>query len=234
MSNSPVWLFDESNQVGVDYSDRDLAEGYDRQHEGFRDFQEEALKICETLGLSGDSIVLDIGCGTGGLSVHLAHKFKYVYAVDISEAMINILRSKISQQGIKNITPVQSGFLTYEHQGTDLDAIVSNIALHHLPDFWKQIALCRLHDILKPGGKLFLVDVVFGFLPREYRTSFEEWLNSMRSLAGPEMAEEAIVHVREEYSTWDWIMEGMLERAGFCINSKTDIKQNMSAYLCTK
>ena len=234
MSNSPVWLFDESTQVGVDYSNRKLVEDYDNQHEGFRDFKAEAYRISKDLGLSSDSVTLDMGCGTGGLSTHLANICRHVYAVDISVAMIDALRDKISRQGLRNITLVHSGFLTYEHQGSDLDAIISNIALHHLPDFWKQVALCRLHDLLKPGGKLFLSDVVFGFPPRDYRTSIEDWLNSMRSIAGSNMAEETIIHIRQEYSTWDWIITGMLERAGFRIDSKVEVVSNTCAYICSK
>ncbi len=137
MDNTPSWLFDESTLVGVDYTDRSLVEDYDNQHEGFRDFQQEARKIADDLGLSNNSIVLDIGCGTGGLSVHFARMCSHVYAVDISEAMIDILRGKILQHGLQNVTTVNAGFLTYEHHGTDLDAIISSIALHHLPDFWK-------------------------------------------------------------------------------------------------
>ncbi len=234
MKHPPEWLFDESTQVGVDYSNRNLVEDYDNQHKGFRDFQKEAYGISEDLGLSSKSVVLDIGCGTGGLSTHLAHICSHVYAVDISEAMIDILRGKISRQGLQNITPVHSGFLTYEHQDAELDAIISNIALHHLPDFWKQVALCRFYDLLKSGGKLFLADVVFGFPPEEYRTSIDNWLDSIGSLAGPEMAAETIVHVREEYSTWDWVMTGMLERACFSIDKKVDVMPNMCAYICSK
>lgn len=234
MANSPPWFFDESTHAGVDYTDRSLVEDYDKQHEGFRNFEKEAHGIAEALQLSGNSIVLDIGCGTGGLSIHLAHMCSHVYAVDISDAMIDILRAKISRHGLENITPVCSGFLTYEHRGTDLDAIISSVALHHLPDFWKQVALCRLHDFLKPGGKLFLVDVVFGFPPQDYRASIDNWLNSMRTIAGPKMAKESIVHVREEYSTWGWVIEEMLKRARFSIDSKAEVKPNVCAHICTK
>ncbi len=96
------------------------------------------------------------------------------------------------------------------------------------------MALCKFYDLLKPGGKFFLVDVVFGFSPGDYRTSIDDWLNSMKALAGPRMADETIVHVRDEYSTWDWIMTGMLERSGFNIESKVDVMQNMCAYICSK
>lgn len=234
MENNPSWLFDETIHVGVDYSDKELAQDYDNQHKEFRNFQQEAQRIAESIGLTQESNVLDIGCGTGGLSTHLASICKHVYAVDVSEAMIEVLQGKISQQGLKNVTPVCSGFLTYEHQGEGLDAIFSSISLHHLPDFWKQIVLCRFHDLLQPGGKLFIADVIFSFSPKDYQTSIDDWLNSMRAIAGPKIVDETIIHIREEYSTWDWIMQGMLERVGFSIDSKDDSMQNMCAYICTK
>lgn len=232
--NRPKWLFEESTQVGVDYTNEQLVADYDEQHEGFRDFEQEAQKIASALGLSKDSIVLDIGCGTGGLTTHLAQTCKHVYAVDVSEAMIAVLTGKISRQGLNNVSPVQSGFLTYSHKGESPDAIVASITLHHLPDFWKQIALCRLYDLLKPGGRMFLADVVFGFDPRTYRETIETWLDGMQDLAGPKMAEETVVHVRDEFSTWEWIMTGMLERAGFQIDDTFEIMPQMRAYVCSR
>ena len=235
MSNiRPKWLFNESVQVGVDYTDKDLVANYDKQHEGFRNFEKEAQKIITTLGLSKDSKVLDIGCGTGGLTTHLARTCKHVYAVDVSEAMIHILADKIRDQGLNNVSPVQAGFLTYQHEGEELDAIVANINLHHLPDFWKQIALYRLYDLLKPRGRMFLADVVFGFDPRNYLEVIDGWLGSMRDLAGLQMMDEAVVHVRDEFSTWEWVMTGMLERAGFQIDSNVEIMPHMRAYVCSK
>ncbi len=232
--NRPTWLFDESAQVGVDYTDEDLVAEYDKQHEGFRNFAQEAQKIATVLGLSEHSTVLDIGCGPGGLTTHLARMCRYVYAVDISGAMIAVLTDKIQNQGLNNINPVQSGFLTYQHEGEDLDGIVANINLHHLPDFWKQIALCRFHDLLKYGGRLFLADVVFGFDPRNYREAIDSWLDGMRDLAGPQMADETVVHVRDEFSTWEWVMTGMLERAGFQVDNEFEIMPHMRAYACSK
>lgn len=228
------WLFDESVHVGVDYSDEDLVADYDKHHEGFRDFDQEAKKIFAALDLSMDSIVLDIGCGTGGLATRLAQICKHVYAVDISEAMLAALTRKIYAQGLCNITTIQSGFLTYKHQGNALDAIIANITIHHLPDFWKQIALCKLFDLLKSGGRLFLADVVFEFDPRSYQKAIEDWLTGMEDIAGQNMADETVTHIREEFSTWEWIMKGMLERAGFRIESSFEIMQHVRAYVCSK
>jgi len=234
MTKAPEWLFNESDQVGVNYSNCALAEKYDSRHERFRDFHGEAGRIYKALNLSHDSIILDMGCGTGGISIHLARMCKHVYAVDISQAMIDIFRERLSQMGLNNTTTVCSGFLTYKHRGLRLDAVISNVALHHLPDFWKQVALCRFYEMLKLGGKLFLSDVVYGFPPRDSLASIETWLSSMKAMAGNAMTEETIIHVREEYSTWNWILKGMLERAHFHIDSRVETMDQMFAYTCSK
>lgn len=234
MKEGPKWLFDEFSQVGVDYTDENIVADYDREHERFRDFEQETNQIANGLELSKDSTVLDIGCGTGGLTMHLARICKHVYAVDASETMLSVLRGKIAKQGVKNVSLRQSGFLTYEHEGEEIDAIIVNITLHHLPDFWKQIALCRFYDLLKPSGRLFLADVVFGFDPRKYKEAIDAWLDHMRGVAGEQMAEESVVHVRDEFSTWEWIMTGMLERAGFKKDTELEIMPNLRAYVCSK
>jgi len=234
MNTNPEWYPDESIQVGVDYTDAELAADYDNQHERFRDFAKEAADIVATLDLNADATLLDIGCGTGGLTTHLAGVCRHVYAVDVSDVMLAMLNGKIEGQGLRNITTAQAGFLSYEHEGDALDAIVSNINFHHLPDFWKQLALCRFYDLLKPGGKLFMADVVFSFAPREAEQHIDTWVADMRETAGNQMADEAIVHVRDEFSTWNWIMTGLLERAGFTIDTEYEMMPHTRAYVCSK
>ncbi|MGA1870918.1 MAG: class I SAM-dependent methyltransferase [bacterium] len=234
MNNKSIWLFNESKSVGVNYFDKKLVREYDKEHEKFRNFEEEALKISDAVDLSKDSIILDIGCGTGGLTTHFSRICKHVYAVDPSDEMIGALKNKIQKQNLTNVTPIQSGFLSYDYLGESLDAVVANICLHHLPDFWKQVALYLFHKFLKPDGKLFLSDVVFDFKPQEYQKTINSWIDGMRSTAGNQMAEEAIIHIREEFSTWDWIMTGMLDRAGFHIDRNTEIMPHIRAYVCTK
>ncbi len=53
-----------------------------------------------------------------------------------------------SSAGLDNAEVVKAGFLTYEHQGRPADVIYSRYALQHIPDFWKGVALARLHAAL--------------------------------------------------------------------------------------
>jgi cyclopropane fatty-acyl-phospholipid synthase-like methyltransferase len=156
----------------------------------------------------------------GAFVIPAARVCRKVFAVDISQAMLDRCAEKASAAGLRNIEVCCAGFLTYEHKKDPVDAIISVAALHHLPDFWKAVALKRMYHMLKPGGKLFLFDVVFSFPVESYQSELDNWVNGMRRQAGQAMAEETVIHIRDEYSTFDWVMDGMIERAGFRTEQK--------------
>ena len=60
------------------------------------------------------------------------------------------------------------------------------------------------------------------------------WVRSIRKKAGPRLAEEAEVHLRKEFSTYDWVMEGLLRKAGFRINRKRTVEAFQTTYVCTR
>jgi SAM-dependent methyltransferase len=157
-----------------------------------------------------------------------------VHAVDVSPAMLAVCRKKAEQRGLANLETHCAGFLTYVHEDAPADAMVSVAALHHLPDFWKAVALRRMAKMLRPGGRLYLFDVVFSFCVDEAEQALDAWLGGIRAAAGDEMADEAVVHVRDEYSTFEWVLDGMLERAGFGIEEKIPGMANSIGYLCRK
>jgi putative AdoMet-dependent methyltransferase len=88
--------------------------------------------------------------------------------------------------------------------------------------------------MLKPSGRLFLFDVVFPSNMTGYETRFNSWIQSMADKAGSEFAAEAETHIRDEHSTFDWIMGGLLERAGFKIDQAEYADGFGASYLCTK
>jgi len=141
----------------------------------------------------------------------------------------------VSAAGLTNVEVVQAGFLTYGHDGEPVDFVYSRYALHHLPDFWKAIALCRIARMLRPGGVLRLWDVVYGFEPADAEQRIEAWITETmaadveRGWTRAELAE----HVRDEHSTFTWLLEPMIERAGFEIVDASHSASGMDArYLC--
>ena len=233
-ARGPAWLYDETKPCGVNYNNAILARLYDVHHGSFRDYRQEAANIVARLGVGPSATVIDMGCGTGAFALYAAGHCRMVHAVDVSAAMIRGTQRKARRMGLKNVEFHRGGFLTYEHRAEPADAISTVAALHHLPDFWKLIGLRRLASMLKPHGRLFLFDVVFSFEAGEYEQSIEQFIAKTHEQMGPRGRSESETHVRDEYSTCDWIMEGLLERAGFRVQTADYHGEFLASYLCTK
>lgn len=231
---NPGWRFDEMKSCGAKFNSIFYAGRYDKQHSKFRDYEKESQEIMSLLALEPHSTVMDMGCGTGAFTINAAKFYKKVYAVDISQAMLRCARKKAKKAGLNNIEFCHGGFLTYRHCVEPVDAIISVLVLHHLPDFWKLVALRRLGQMLKTGSKLYLFDVVFSFDVTNYESSFKGFIESMVSHTGDTMKSAMESHFSREYSTFGWIMEDMLEKAGFEINRADYREDFFAAYLCTK
>jgi len=233
MKSNPKWYYTEK-QAGVDYLDPKVAQGYNEEHQKFRNFPEEAQEIVRMLGITPQDTVLDFGCGTGGIALNLAKYSRKVIGVDISQKMLDVLEENAGTHGINNVETRCAGFLSYKHEDGAVDKIITMAALHHLPDFWKSVALLKMADILKSGGKLYLFDVVFTFPVQEHEKALNKFMTDMRSVAGDSMALETEIHIKDEFSTYDWIMEGLLEKSGFSIDHKNVESDNFVGYVCSK
>lgn len=203
-------------------------------YQKFRDYQKDAEAIVHILKLGPQHTVIDMGAGTGAFVLHAAGHCKMIYAVDVSRPMLDYACQKAEKAGLGNIVFCHGGFLTYEHDAEPADALVCIGVLHHLPDFWKLIGLKRTAGMIKPGGKLYLFDVVFPADMTDYKERFDDWVQSTGKNISPDFASEVETTIRDEYSTYDWIMEGFLERAGFRIDSAEYTDGFGVKYVCTK
>ncbi len=223
------WLWDEMRQVGTDYADLAEVEAYDARMGAFRDIEGENRETLDMLALAPGAAVLEIGCGTGRFARAAAAAGMVVTAVDVSAVMLDYVRRKAAEAGTAVATR-HAGFLTMGLPDGAFDAAVSGLALHHLPDLWKLAALRNVARALKPGGRFVLRDVVFAPTADEApEPHFERFAASL-----PEMRVPAARHVAREFSTYDWIMEGLLRRAGFDIVSQGVPVESLAVYLCRK
>ncbi|MFA5384367.1 MAG: class I SAM-dependent methyltransferase [Eubacteriales bacterium] len=227
-------LYNELKQIGFDNADKKEVREYDSRVQGLRNIKKENKEIIEALNIGKDSVILEIGSGTGELAIEAAKYCKRVYAVDISPVMLSSAHVKAKVKGISNIEFYHAGLLTCHHKGEMLDAVVSQLVLHHLPDFWKLIALKRVSSLLKDGGRLFLRDIVYPSGVEDYSLYFDALISNMKQYAGDRPARDFEAHIKDEYSTLDWIMEGLLKRAGFNIEKTQYREEYMAVYLCSK
>jgi putative AdoMet-dependent methyltransferase len=232
MKKAPTWQYDEMKQIGVDYANIAEVEEYDAFHRKFRDIKQENEEILNKLAVQKTHHMLEFGTGTGAFAIQAARCCEKVYAVDVSKAMLDYAKNKALSNGISNITFHHSGFLTYEHNEAPVDCVVTSFALHHLPDFWKALALQRINHLLKEGGKLFIVDVVYS--GENAIDNIANWIAQVKCLGDKAVVEDVEIHVREEYSTFSWILEKLLETSGFRIDNADYHEGVFAQYLCTK
>ena len=156
-------MIDELAHAGAEHLDPAFVAGYDRK-QGHPDPAAD-LAAFEAHGLDGTSAVVDLGAGSGQFALPAARRFGHVTAVDVSPAMVSLVRERSAAAGLANLDCVRAGFLSYEHSGGPADGVYTRNALHQLPDFWKALALERIALMLRPGGVLWLRDLIYDFRP---------------------------------------------------------------------
>jgi len=212
---APAWLLDELANAGRENLDVVHVERYDRKMDSRAEAEVELLR---SWGLGETSLVIDLGCGTGQFVSTVAPLCRRVVAVDVSSVMRERLHHKLHEAGIDNVEVAAAGFLTYNHADNLADIVYSRYALHHMSDFWKVMALCRIRKMLRPGGIFRLWDVVYGFAPDEADERIEAWCAPFRDdIEGDWARWEMEEHVRDEHSTFTWLLEAMFENTGFTV-----------------
>jgi ubiquinone/menaquinone biosynthesis C-methylase UbiE len=210
---------DELASAGRENLDADHVARYDRKMDSGAD---DEVALLRSLGMTTQSVVVDLGAGTGQFTLAAAASCRRVIAVDVSPAMLERLQRRVEETRLRNVDVVRGGFLTYVHEGGPADVVYSRYALHHLPDFWKAVALARVRAMLRTGGLLRLSDVVWSFGPDEAEDRIEAWCATAGDqVEGEWSREELEEHVRDEHSTFTWLLEPMMDRAGFTIEAAT-------------
>lgn len=105
---------------------------------------------------------VDLGCGSGQLTLPLARQGAVVTGVDLSPKMISLLTSRAEDAGLRSLTGLVAPMEEVRFRPASCDLVVSNYALHHLGDSKKQAVLEAAARWLRPGGRLVVGDMMFG------------------------------------------------------------------------
>src|ERR1700682_4481571 len=152
-----AWYYNERRQIGLDTA---VASIYNTDD----DSDLRARAALTMLGVQRGWRVADIGCGNGLLACEAALIGAEVDAIDISPAMLALAEIQARDRKVA-IRTQSAGLLSCAYQADTYDLIVSEFTLHHLPDFWKVVALSRIYGALKPGACFYLRDIVFVSMP---------------------------------------------------------------------
>lgn len=204
------WYYNERGRIGLEPA---VASIYGSGDDG----DLRARAALNMLGVKKGWRIADIGCGNGVLATEAALMGAEVDAIDISPAMLAL--AEIYSSDRRAIVRTQSaGLLSFAYQPNSYDLIASEFTLHHLPDFWKAVALSRIFAALKPGANFYLRDIVFVSMPDGVERDVEQWAEF--TIKNHDFEREGVVtHMRDEYSTFGWVIERMLIDVGFTLES---------------
>lgn len=227
----PPWLFREYQPVGVDLGTAEAVAAFDL-NQGTDPSADDAL--LDRLGVREGSHLVDLACGTGSLVVRAALRGAEAHGVDVSEEMLAFGRRRAAEAGAEAHWH-RAGFLDHVHPAGVADVVTTKSALHQLPDFWKQQALLNAAAMLRPGGLLYLWDVIFTFSPADAAERLQHWVDTAGRPAGEGFTREDFeTHIREEFSTYAWVLEGMLDRAGFDVVSQDFPSPTHGEFCCVR
>src|SRR5450432_1472457 len=204
------WYYNERRQIGLDTA---VASIYDTDD----DSDLRARAALTMLGVQRGWRVADIGCGNGVLACEAAIMGAEVDAIDIAPAMLRLAEIQARDRKV-GVRTQSAGLLSFAYRHDTYDLIVSEFTLHHLPDFWKAVALSRIHGALKPGASFYLRDIVYVSMPDGSDRDVGAWADF--NIKNHDFARDSVMtHMRDEYSTFGWVMERMLTDVGFTLVS---------------
>ena len=128
------------------------------------DFREKVLDLARPK--AGESI-LDVGCGTGTLAIAAKRRVgpaTSVQGIDASPEMISRAGAKARKAGLDILFRNES-IETLSFPDGQFDLVLSTLMLHHLPRKLREQGVREMRRVLKPGGRLLVVD--FGGLEEQ-------------------------------------------------------------------
>lgn len=124
---------------------------------GFRERrnQESLALLLARLGITGGESVLEIGCGTGALTLPLAAAIGprgRLVGVDISEPMLALARTRVGEQGLSHVTLRLGDAQVFDFEPAAFDLATSRMGVMFFAD--PKAAFRNIGGALKPGGRL--------------------------------------------------------------------------------
>jgi len=158
-------------------------------------------------------VVADLGSGEGLLSELLARRAKKVIAVDNSEKMVTFGANKAKKNGLKNLEFRLGDLENPPIEPSSVDLVILSQALHHAADPAR--AIQSAHKILKPGGQLWMLDLIKHKFERAHELYGDRWLGFAESdlhhwleAAGFKKIEISVVAREEEEPHFETILAG--------------------------
>jgi ubiquinone/menaquinone biosynthesis C-methylase UbiE len=117
-------------------------------------------KTIELAHLNPGDKVLEIGCGTGTLTLEAKTKVGptgEVTGIDIAPEMVAVATGKAARKGI-NVTFREGNIAEIPFPDNSFDTVLCSFMIFHMPDYVRKKGLTEIFRVLKHGGHLFIID----------------------------------------------------------------------------
>jgi len=155
------------------------------------------------LRLMPSLIIADLGAGEGAFALLLAQQARSVIAVDSSAKMIEVGRDQALRNGVRNIDFRLGDMEEVPIGDGEVDLVFFSQSLHH--SLHPDRALCEAARILKPGGRIVILDLARHRYEEAREVYADEWLGfseaeieAMLAKAGFEAIETSLVDKETE------------------------------------
>lgn len=165
--------------------------------------------------LRGAARVLDVGCGAGHLSFAVAPHVGAIVASDLLPEMLAAVDGEARRRGLTNLSTQRASAEALPFPDHHFDAVCTRFSAHHWNDV--QRGINEMRRVLKPGGKLLVIDIVApesalfdthlqalellrdASHVRDYTVA--EWADRLKN-AGLDIASHERWPLRMEFDTW--------------------------------
>ena len=164
-TKAPVYTHKSADPDGVGkvYMGREIAkvmgfDGADWLERDYRQKEEKTLQAIQKLPITKNSIVADIGAGTGYYTFKIAPKLTSgkIYAEEIQDEMLHYLANRKNQLGLKNVEIVRGTAKTTGLVRSSVDVVLLVDVYHEL--LYPNEMLASIRESLKPCGKVVILE----------------------------------------------------------------------------
>jgi len=177
--------------------------------------------------------VLDLGCGAGNFTLRVMQECGPLdcHLVDLSRPMLERAQQRVEQAGAVFTETTQSDLRDLRFPESSFDCILAGAVLHHLRDDndWMRV-FALLHRWLKPGGRLYVADLVYFDSPAMQAMMWNRYAAYLTSLSGEDYCQKVFAYIEKEDTPRSLHFQlRLLQKVGF---ASWDVLHRNAVFAC--
>lgn len=163
--------------------------------------------------------VLDVGCGAGNFTIKMLQKRPGLEAtlIDLSRPMLDRAVQRVGAVGAASVTPLQGDVRELPLPAERFDIILAAAVLHHLrTDAEWEAAFTKLHRCLRPGGSLWISDMIQHNTPAVQQQMWRRYGDYLTHLRDEQYRDQVFAYIDQEDTPRPLTFQlDLLRRVGF-------------------